>query len=545
VQTRFRAFVGEKLLCYYLSRKGWLARGIAVTLGVFVMGVLGITEPAIADPSKPLPNIVVILADDLGYGDVSSYNPTRGKIPTPHIDRIAAGGMRFLDAHSSSGCCSPTRYALLTGRYHWRTRLQGGIVGVWEKPLIAKDRLTIAGLAKQHGYATACVGKWHLGWDWSISQQERESIKNFGGQAGGGGKVKTEATKEQVEVWKEIFARTIQGGPTTRGFDTYFGTDVPNWPPYCFIENDRCVGIPSELLPASALKKNQASLQGPALPQWDLEAILPALADRACSVIKEHAHAEKPFLLYLPLTSPHTPIAVSKEWQGKSSIAHPYADFVMQTDSVVGRVLDAIDEAKVADNTIVIFTSDNGCASYIGVKELEAKGHFPSGPLHGYKADAWEGGHRVPFIVRWPQKVAPNTACQQTICSVDLMATISEILGTKLPDDAGEDSVSLLPLLRGEEQPIHEAVIHQSCPGVLAIRSGPWKLIFGPGTGKVDDSKRLLYNIANDLGETKDLSKDHPEKVTELTDLMRRLITQGRSTPGEKQANDVKVKFAQ
>lgn len=521
----------------------WCGRIRAIMICLWVIAFIAIAGYAKAVPPKALPNIVVILADDLGYGDVSSYNPTRGKIPTPQIDRIASGGMRFLDAHSASGCCSPTRYSLLTGRYHWRTRLQGGIVGVWEKPLIAKERLTIAGLAKQHGYATACVGKWHLGWDWSISEQERQSLKNFGGQAGGGGKVKTEATKEQVEVWKEIFSRTIQGGPTSRGFDTYFGTDVPNWPPYCFIENDRCVGIPSVLLPASALKKNQASLQGPALPQWELDAILPALADRACSVIKQQAQTQKPFLLYLPLTSPHTPIAVSKEWQGKSSIEHPYADFVMQTDAVVGRILDAIEEAKVADNTMVIFTSDNGCASYIGVKELEAKGHFPSGPLHGYKADAWEGGHRVPFIVRWPNNVAPNTTCQQTICSVDLMATIAEVLGVKLPDDAGEDSVSLLPLLRGEDRPIHEAVVHQSCPGVLAIRSGPWKLIFGPGTGKVDNSKRLLYNLADDLGESKDLSMEHPEKVNELTNLMRRLIVQGRSTPGEKQANDVRVRF--
>ena len=505
-----------------------------------MMAVFGGSLACSAELARP--NIVVILADDLGYGDVSCYNRERGKIPTPHIDQLAREGMRFTDAHSSCGVCSPTRYSLLTGRYHWRTRLQRGIVGVWERPLIAPDRLTIAGLAKQQGYHTACVGKWHLGWDWPASTEERKSLLGLGGQAGGGGKVIDEATPEQIATWREIFSRPIAGGPTTRGFDEYFGTDVPNWPPYCFIENDRTVGIPSVLQPRANFAKNLASLQGPALPGWQLDAILPALTDRACQVITAQAQARNPFLLYMPLTSPHTPISVAKEWQGRSELGHPYADFVMQTDAAVGKVLEAIKASGIEDNTLVIFTSDNGCAPYVGAKDLEAKGHFPSGPLRGYKADAWEGGHRVPFIVRWPGHVAADSTCSQTICSVDLMATFAELLSVKLPDHAGEDSVSLLTLLRPLDQPIHEAVVHHSSSGVFAIRSGPWKLIFGAGNGNAPREPHL-YDLENDLGETTDLAAKHPEQVQQLTERMQALIADGRSTPGEKQKNDVTVQL--
>jgi len=495
-----------------------------------------------AEPPRK-PNIVVILADDLGYGDVACNNPERGKITTPNIDKLAGEGMRFTDAHSSSGVCSPTRYALLTGRYHWRTRLQQGIVGVWGAPLIAPDRLTIGGLAKVQGYQTACVGKWHLGSDWPIDADQKKHFAGFGGQAGGGGKVATEPNPEHVAAWKKVFEQRIPGGPTTRGFDEYFGTDVPNWPPYCFIEHDRTVGVPSTLLPAALLVKNQASIQGPALPEWKLDAILPAIADRACGVIEKQAKVKTPFLLYLPLTAPHTPIAVAKEWQGKSALQHSYADFVMQTDAVVGRVLDTIKTAGVADETIVVFTSDNGCAPYIGAKDLESKGHFPSGPLRGYKADAWEGGHRIPFIVRWPGVVKPGTTSVQTICSVDLMATFAEVFGVKLAANQGEDSVSLLPLLRGEEKPIHEAVVHHSAQGIFAIRSGKWKLILGPGSGAANATAPHLYDLSTDIDETKDLAAAQPEVVKQLTAMMEKFVADGRSTPGEKQRNDVPIQI--
>ena len=503
--------------------------------GFMLATVLAAPGPAVRAASAPKPNLVVILADDLGYGDVQCYNPARGKIPTPNIDRLASQGMRFTDGHSSSGVCSPSRYTLLTGRYHWRTRLQQGIVNVFGEPLIAPDRLTIAGLLKQNGYRTACVGKWHLGWDWPIPPGQAALFHGKVVAASG------TATEEQKAAWKEVFSKPIPGGPTTRGFDTYFGTDVPNWPPYCFIENDRAVGVPTEFLPAELLKNHLASQPGPALAGWKLEAILPALTDRACEVVRSGAAAAEPYFLYMPLTSPHTPLAVNEPWKGKSGMI-PYSDLVMETDAAVGRVLDAVEKSGEADNTLVVFTSDNGCAPYIGADEMEKKGHFPSGPLRGYKSDAWEGGSRVPFIVRWPGAVKPGTTCGRHVLQADLMATFAEILGVKLPDTAGEDSMSILPLLKEEDRPVRELGVNQSAGGLPAIRKGPWKLIFGPGSGgwskDRDDLPAQLYNLDDDLGETRNRYAEKPEIVFELTASMEKIVAAGRSTPGAAQKND-------
>ena len=505
-----------------------------------LVGLLAVLLSNAAAASAPTPNIVIILADDLGYGDVKCYNPLRGKIATPNMDRLAVEGLRFTDAHSSSGVCSPSRYALLTGRYHWRTRLQSGIVGVFGPPLIAPDRLTIAGLLKNHGYRTAAIGKWHLGWDWDIRREQRPLFEIKSGDDEGPVK------SEQASAWREVFSKPIAGGPTTRGFDSYFGTDVPNWPPYCFIENNRTVGIPSERLPARLLKNELmlASLPGPALPDWKLDVILPTLGDRAGEFIASAAKQPQPFFLYLPLTAPHTPLAVNEEWKGKSGLS-AYADFVMETDAVVGRVLNALEKSGAVTNTIVIFTSDNGCAFRIGVKDLEAKGHFPSGPLRGYKGDAWEGGHRIPFIARWPGRIKPGTTSGQLVHQADLMATVADILGAKLPENAGEDSVSLLPLLKGSEQPVREHSVSASLDGILALRRGSWKMIFGRGDGSLNppsgDRAPKLFDLANDLGETHDLRADKPELAAELTTLMEKLVADGRSTRGTVQSNDVPV----
>ncbi len=487
------------------------------------------------------PNIVIIYADDLGYGDVQCYNRDRGKIPTPHIDRLASGGITFTDAHSSSGVCSPSRYTLLTGRYHWRTRLQSGIVNLWGAPLIDADRMTIGGLAREHGYHTACIGKWHLGWDWPIASQSVELFRTGGYR----GKKEIEATDDHRAAWNAAFTKRIGGGPIARGFDAYFGTDVPNWPPYCFIENDRTVGIPSEFAGPELFQKNQASIQGPAVPDWRLEPILPALGQRAAALIEQESKSPEPFLLYMPLTSPHTPLAVNKPWRGKSGL-NLYADFVMETDAVVGQVVDAIDNSGIAENTLVIFTSDNGCAPYIDVAGLEAQGHFPSGPLRGYKSDVWEGGHRVPFIVRWPGVAKSSTQCDRLVHQADLMATIADILNHKLPDNAGEDSVSLLPLFRGDDESVREHAISCSSRGLPGLRVGKWKLILGPGSGGWseggDEDHVQLYDLADDIGETNNLASQHPGRVTEMQGLMEKLIATGRSTPGSSQDNDVKVR---
>lgn len=491
-------------------------------------------------PGETPPNILIIYADDLGYGDVQCYNPQRGKIPTPHVDRLAAQGMRFTDAHSSSGVCSPSRYTLLTGRYHWRTRMQRGIVGGWEDPMIAPDRLTIGGLAGQQGYRTACIGKWHLGWEWPIPAQDMRYFdrRNFD-------KTKdVPATDRHRAAWREVFSRAIEGGPIARGFDTYFGTDVPNWPPFCYIENDRTVGIPTELLPARLFKNHQASVQGPALDNWTLEPILPALGDRAVRFIEREAETAEPFLLYMPLTSPHTPLSVNEEWKGKSGLG-VYADFVMETDAVVGRVLHALENSGAARNTVVIFTSDNGCAPYIGAKELESMGHYPSGPLRGYKSDVWEGGHRVPFIVRWPGVVAPGSVNHQLVHQADLLATMADTFGRELPPNAGEDSFSLLPLLKGDDKPVRRHSVSCSSRGLPSLRTGNWKLILGPGSGGWteggEDQPVQLYNLQEDLGETTNLSSRYPERVTEMQAQMEELITRGRSTPGPTTQNDVEV----
>ena len=508
---------------------------------LLIIAIVCWSYPAALQAASAPPNIVVIYADDLGYGDIQCYNPKRGKIPTPHVDKLASQGMRFTDAHSSSGVCSPSRYTILTGRYHWRSRLQRGIVRLWGPPLITPDRLTIGGLAKKHGYHTACIGKWHLGWNWPIPAGKKKLFTSTGYR----GKKNLSATDEQRAAWREVFSKPIAGGPIAVGFDEYFGTDVPNWPPYCFIENDRTVGIPSEYAAPELFIRNQASQQGPALKGWTLEPILPALGDRAAAFIQREAKTPKPFLVYMPLTSPHTPLSVNAKWKGKSKL-NLYADFVMETDAIVGQVVEALEKSGAAKNTLVIFTSDNGCAPYIGVTDLEKMGHYPSGPLRGYKADAWEGGHRVPFVVRWPGVVKPKSSCDQLVHQADLLATFAEIFGTKLPKSAGEDSFSLMSLFKGGTGPIREHAVSASIGGTPSVRMGQWKYIPARGSGGWgkggDQSQPIqLYDLADDLGESRNLAVKNPKQVERMKALLEKLIVQGRSTPGPKQKNDVKV----
>lgn len=461
------------------------------------------------------PNIVVILTDDQGYGDVSCLNPERGKIPTPNMDRIAKQGMVFTDGHSGSSVCTPARYGLLTGRYCWR-RLTRGIVGLYGPAIIYSERTTLPRFLQEHGYRTACIGKWHLGWSWPRKGEE------------------------------VIFDQPIKDGPTARGFDYYFGTDVPNWPPYCFIRNDRIVGTLSDHLPVSA-ESNMHSYPGPAAPGWRLESILPTITDEACNYIDQRGKDKEPFFLYFPMTSPHTPLAVNEQWKGKSGL-NLYADFVMETDAMVGRVLDALDRNGLAENTLLVFASDNGCAPYIGVKELEEKGHYPSASLRGYKSDIWDGGHRVPFMVRWPGVVKPGRKCEQLVCLTDLMRTCTDILKVRLPDDAAEDSFSMLPLLRGNDTPVREAVVHHSIDGKFAIREKRWKLVLCAGSGgwTLPDAKAeesglpavQLYDMENDPSETTNVQDKHPDIVKRMIGVLEKYAADGRSTPGVAQKND-------
>ena len=502
------------------------------------------------------PNIVYFFVDDMGYGDASCLNP-EGRIKTPNIDRLAAAGMKFTDAHSTSAVCSPSRYSVLTGRYNWRSTLQKGIVGLYGDPLIAENRLTVPGFLKQHGYHTACIGKWHLGQGWDF-----EADEDFRPKPGYDSSPDRdlEATEAQRQRWCEAFAKPTTGGPTTRGFDYYFGLDVPNWPPYCFIENDRTVGIPSEYLPSRLVGDNLASLSGPAMPYWHFEQLLPTWAKKADAYIHARAAEDKPFFLYLSMTSPHTPLSVNKEFIGKSGLNNLYADLVIETDDVLGRVLASLEKHGVADNTLVIFASDNGCAHYIGAREngpgqfesaLEPQGHFPSGPYRGYKSDAWDGGHRIPCIARWPGQIPAGSECDQLVSLSDLMATCAEIVGDTLPDSAGEDSVSMMPLFRNPQTKIREQLVYHSIDGKFAIRDGHWKLVLCPGSGgwTKNDAEAAeeglplvqLYDLQADPGERQNLQAEHPDTVREMVARLKQCVSDGRSTPGALQQNDAEV----
>ena len=481
-------------------------------------------------PESGRPNIVCILADDLGYGDLGCYS-SESKIPTPNLDELAREGMRFTDAHCPSSVCSPTRYGILTGRYCWRSWLSSSVLWAWDPPLIQPDRPTVSAFLQQRGYATICVGKWHLGWDWPTVGRE----PRHGGP------------RTNVGIVVD-FDRPIAGGPTARGFDAYFGDDVPNFPPYCYIENDRTVGTPSQAKPDSMF-----GTPGPMLPGWKLDQVMPDITARAVRAIDEHARAAEgqPFFLYFALTAPHTPIAPSERFVGQSQ-AGRYGDYVHQVDHTVGEVMAALDRNGLAANTLLVFTSDNGSPARNGANMsgppgsvVRDFGHHPSGPWRGMKADIYEGGHRVPFIVRWPGQIEAGAVSEEIICHVDLFRTIAAILGEQPPAGSAEDSYDILPVLRGREleRPIREATVHHSSSGMFAIRQGRWKLILGLGSGGWTSPVRIepepgeaigqLYDLASDPGESDNLYQEQPEIVARLAQLLDAYRRSGRSTPVE------------
>lgn len=468
--------------------------------------------------SKTRPNIIFILADDMGYGDIRAFNP-ESKIPTPHLDRLSAEGMRFTDAHSGSAVCSPTRYGILTGRYCWRTELKSGVL--WppdDKPLIGPDRLTVAGLLKRQGYHTACIGKWHLGLEWGRS--------------------------EQGEV---DFNESLLYGPGDVGFDeSYIIAGSLDMIPYVFYHNHA---------PAAPLTETQPGLsfprfirEGPRAEGFDPGNVLDELTARAVACIDARAAENAPFFLYLPLTAPHKPVWPAGRFEGTTEIG-PYADFVSQTDWSVGQVLKALRRNELEDDTLVIFTSDNG--SYMYRWPLEEPDHVEDSRVQGYhptshkanadwrgtKADIWEGGHRIPFIARWPGVIKAGTFCEQTICLTDFLATCAEISGLSLPQDAGEDSFSLLPLMRGGGWTVpRAAVIHHSSQGMFSLRDGRWKMVFGSGSGgrekplgKPFEKPYSLFDLKKDPSETTNLVDRHPDIAERLTATLERIMTSGRS----------------
>lgn len=458
---------------------------------------------AVAD-SKP--NIVYIICDDLGYGDIQCLAPETSKIPTPNADQLALEGMTFTDAHSGSSVCTPTRYGIMTGRYSWRTKLQKGVVTGFAPCLIDKDRMTVAGFLKQQGYATAIVGKWHL--DFQYLDPESG-----------------EAYSQKQHKTPPVGAK-IPDGPLHRGFDYYHGFHhARNMD--AVIEDDKVIA------------------------HDDVVNMLPRLTEKSVAYIDSRAGKEEPFFLYVPLGSPHTPIVPSDEWKGKSGLGE-YGDFVMQTDNVVGEISKALERNGFTENTLVIFTSDNGCSKAAGIPKLAEQGHIVSANLRGSKADIWDGGHRVPFLVRWPGKVEAGSNSDQLICLTDLFATVTDILGQSILGQTCEDSVSFLPALYGKKiESTRNGVIHHSFSGHFAYRQGPWKLLLARASGGwsspkeneagKDAPKGQLYHMRKDIGETNNLFEKNPEKVEVLLGLLKADVSRGRSTNGPESKNDVPV----
>jgi arylsulfatase A len=474
------------------------------------------------------PNIIFILADDLGYGDVGCLNP-RSKIATPNLDRLAAGGMTFTDAHSSSSVCTPTRYGLLTGRYNWRSRLKSGVQGGMSPPLIEEGRLTVAAYLQTNGYHTVAIGKWHLGMDWPLQP---------------GAAPFDDRIEKGQDGWRADFTQPIRRGPVHYGFHRFFGIAASlDMVPYAFIENDRVTQAPTVDKSFSMLSGYPPQTRrGPAAADFEAVDVLPEFTRRAVACIESRVRDPAPFFLYLPLAAPHTPTIPTAEWLGKSGL-NAYGDFVMQTDAAVGQLLDTLDKTGLATNTLVIFASDNGCSPEAKFPELLAQGHRPSGMFRGAKADLFEGGHRIPLLVRWPARIAPGTISDQLVCLNDFFATCADVLGVPPPRNAAEDSVSFLPALEGRARlPLREALVHHSINGSFAIRQGKWKLLLAPDSGGWSaprpgsaEAKTLppvqLYDLSRDIGETNNLANAHPEIVTRLNALLDMYVAEGRTTP--------------
>ena len=454
------------------------------------------------------PHIVFILVDDMGYGDPGCFNPA-SKIPTPNIDRLASEGMRFTDMHSAGAVCHPSRYGLLTGQYPWRVN-----VGKWPKhAVIDESRPTVASLLKRRNYHTAMVGKWHLGFE------------------------------------ENGYENPLPGGPVDRGFDSYFGirasTDIP---PYFYIRNRKAVEPPTVEIAANK-SEGWSPIQGAfwreglIAPDLKLDEVLPRFTREAMGIIETHSkeQADQPLFLYLAFPAPHTPWLPSKEYRGKSG-AGMYGDFLVMVDTMIGRVLHSLEETGMADDTLVFFSSDNGPVWY--PEDTKRLGHDSTDGLHGMKGDAYEGGHRMPFIAKWPGVVGPGTVSDQTLCFTDLFATLADVVDLSMKEEDGPDSFSFLPVMKGSQSadaPIRSSLVIASSGGMDTIRSGPWKLLQGLGSGGFSQPRRVkptpdgpqgqLYNLVEDPTESNNLFLKHPEIAKRLEGELRRIQTAKQSRP--------------
>lgn len=496
--------------------RGELICGCAASLA------LGACATPAADPR---PNVLFILADDLGYGDLSVYNP-QGRIRTPHLDRLASEGMRFTDAHSSAAVSTPTRYGLLTGCCPWRGPLKQGVIWTWADPLLTGER-TLPAMLREAGYATALVGKWHLGIGFATTD---------------GAPVDRAVNGANVD-----YTQPLEDGPTHHGFDCYYGDDVPNFPPYAFIENDRFPEIPDRPFEAG-----MPGVPGVMAASWRPERLLTVETEKAVAYIREHR--DGPFFLMVSLTAPHTPIAPTPEFEGRSR-AGRYGDFVEEMDHRIGELLAALRDAGIEERTIVVFSSDNGSSFQDGgtaggeryggrFGSILDLGHNPSGRFRGMKSDSWEGGHRIPFLVRWPGVIPAGSVTDALTCDLDLYATLADVAGVTLSEGDAVDSRSLMPLLRGGE-PVRTSLVAQSGNGILCYIRDGWKLIAGSGSGgslnpygQADllpaydaASGRWrnvqLYNLASDPEERYDRAALHPQRVARMMEALAGEVRRG------------------
>ena len=479
-----------------------------------------------------MPNIVFILADDLGYGDVRCFNP-QGKIPTPNLDQMAENGIKFTDAHTSSSVCTPTRYGILTGRYNWRTTLKSSVLSGYSTSLIKLNRTTVASMLKVQGYATGYVGKWHLGWDWAIQKEDAKF------------------QRDNLNALPRVdYLQAIKNGPEDHGFDYSFGfSGSLDMPPYVYVENSMATSAPSRTTVSVDEKGFWRS--GPTANDFNHATVLQDLTDKAIGFIDEKSKENTPFFLYFPLPAPHTPILPTTEFLGKSN-TNMYGDFVMQVDDVVGQIREILSRKGISENTLLIFTSDNGCSPRADLKELAKVDHSPGYHFRGGKADIYEAGHRVPFIVEWPAQGLKNSSSDKTICTTDFFATCAEISEYSISDTEAEDSYSILSLITGEvDDDIRSSIVHHSINGSFAIRQGDWKLCVCPGSGgwsyprpqdikakNLDLPAMQLFNLKEDVSETNNLISEYPEKAEKLRSTLKKIILTGRSTPGAEQEND-------
>ena len=499
-------------LTHLVTAFGWL---------LFSVG----TNPGQSLADKP--NVILVMADDLGIGDVSPTNADC-KISTPNLQAMADEGLTFLDAHTPSSVCTPTRYGLLTGRYNWRSRLAKGVLSGTSNHLIPADRPTLGHLMKSSGYHTAMIGKWHLGWDWAKDGKEID------------------------------FAKPVANGPDINGFDQYYGhCGSLDMPPYVWVDTGNITAQPDR---EEGVTKSQDRYgwfrKGPIGADFNIDAVLPHLFDKSMAYVQsraEQARNDKPFFLYLPLPAPHTPIVPVAPFKGASGL-NPYADFVMQVDHHMGQLLQAVKDLGLDDNTLVIFTSDNGCSPEGNFELLQSRGHFPSAIYRGHKADIYEGGHRIPFIARWPGKIEAGRTTTALACLTDVYATLEQIIGQEKHSLGGEDGFSLLPVFQGKPSSGRDTLISHSIGGSFAIRKGSWKLCLCAGSGgwsapRENDAKKQglpamqLYNLSDDPAEQINVLDSEPDIVKELLALLDEQVRNGRCTPGKKVNNDREVRF--